>query len=631
MTQTVSQLQRTKLNEELAKARNNLFRVPDRRPVSVWAEDNIRLASADSATSGPLRFTDFNYQRAPLDSINEPGVERIIIKAASQTLKTQTILVYLAWLILNAPGPVLIVEPIESTAAGVRTRIKNLIDANPELKRRFIGKSYKTFIGGEVNVVTAGSPSALAMRSIKYLFIDETDRKTDNREGSIIGQAEARTTMYSQHGRKIIIVSSPGLDHDSIIADEYEESSKGVYMVPCHNCGHAQQLKFEQVQAPKRHNPTDGKSRDLERTFYECSNCQQPWDENEKNANVRNGYWTHSDSENKIRGFSINSINSIKKPLKEILSKWFKIIRSGNEGDKQAFVNTILNRTYKDITAEVSKIKFMDRIKPLPQHSIPNDIALITCGADVGVDGIWYVIKGYGPKDQGFTLESGTFYGSPTVNATWDQFRDELFNKVFTREDDQRLLIHSFAIDAGHEAESVVNFCSKYNRRRVYPIKGQAGMDRRYWPQRASKQGKFKGRIWMVGVDAAKKKLYQQLTVQDIEKVGYQHFSDSLDNEFFLELTGEELIREKGKERWHKRSALQRVEALDCVVYADCVRHAYGVNLEDRHDQLLAEGEALQLAKQKEQEEAESKEEPTKKIIPKRPRARSRPAPLWKQ
>ena len=104
--------------------------------------------------------------------------------------------------------------------------------------------------------------------------------------------------------------------------------------------------------------------------------------------------------------------------------------------------------------------------------------------------------------------------------------------------------------------------------RRVFAIKGVGG-EGRALVGRPSKNNVGKVRLFPVGVDTAKELIYARLKIKE-PGPGYCHFPAHYDDEYFRQLTAEQIVTRfsKGfrKREWKKIRA--RNEALDCRVYA---------------------------------------------------------------
>lgn len=69
-----------------AKVRAASLRPPPELKASEWADRYRFLSSESSAEHG--KWTTLPFQRGPLDSASDPRIYRVVIKSATQLLKT---------------------------------------------------------------------------------------------------------------------------------------------------------------------------------------------------------------------------------------------------------------------------------------------------------------------------------------------------------------------------------------------------------------------------------------------------------------------------------------------------------------------------------------------------------------
>jgi phage terminase large subunit GpA-like protein len=105
--------------------------------------------------------------------------------------------------------------------------------------------------------------------------------------------------------------------------------------------------------------------------------------------------------------------------------------------------------------------------------------------------------------------------GDPAKPEVWNDL-DEITLREWTTEGGRRLRLGAVGIDTGgHHADAVYKFCTPRRGRRVYAIKGMAGI-RPMWPPKSGGSKKYKGhKVWIVGVDTAKDAIYSRLRIAD--------------------------------------------------------------------------------------------------------------------
>ncbi|WP_292137294.1 phage terminase large subunit family protein, partial [Brevundimonas sp.] len=217
--------------------------------VSSWADRHRKLASRASAEPGQYRTARTPYMRAIMDALS-PGdpTQRIVFMKAAQVGATEAGNNWIGFVIHQAPGPMLAVQPtVELAKRNSRQRIDPLIDESPDLRERVkparsrdAGNTMlsKEFAGGIL--IMTGANSAVGLRSTpaRYIFLDEVDAypASADEEGDPVTLAEARSLTFA-HRRKVLLVSTPTIRGLSRIEREYEASDQRRFFVPCPHCG----------------------------------------------------------------------------------------------------------------------------------------------------------------------------------------------------------------------------------------------------------------------------------------------------------------------------------------------------------------------------------------------------------
>ena len=587
----IHEQQKQLLEERLLKARQNTLTPPPSLSLSAFSENFLYLSPESSALPGRFSFLRAEFQREVWDELSNPTTKKVVICAASQLLKTQAILSYIAYIIALDPGPILVVQPTGKMGESFsKDRVSTMLRDTPILKgkvkearKRDSGNTvfHKTFPGGHLSIAASNSPADLASRPIRYLFFDEVDRYVATREGDPVNIAHARTSTY--FNAKEVLVSSPTDEETSRIWTEYKLSDQREFYVPCHHCGEFQTLKFQQVKFDTQ------TYKDIR---YECEHCNASWTNHEKNLNVRNGHWRKHNPESEIAGFRINALYSSFKTVEEIVQEF--IAAKDYPDQLKVFVNTRLAETWKNQSQGVADINFLQRLENYDEDTLPNKVGLITAGVDVQTDRLEMEVVGWGNADESWSIEYVVIFGDPTSSAPWLQL-EEYFTKKYKRLDGIQLGIGAICIDSGHATQDVYNFTERYKGRNVYATKGIGG-PRQLFPRKASKSKKG-ARVYLLGVDTGKEKFYQLLS-KDQPGPGYCHFPyERIDPEYYEQLTAERYVLKYKFGKPYKEWILptgRRNEALDCRVYAMAARESFSIDMEKRLEKLEQKAKVLQ-------------------------------------
>ncbi len=189
--------------------------------VSEWADRYRKLSSRAAAEPGRYRTKRTPYMKEIMDALS-PGhpAQRVVFMKAAQVGATEGGNCFLGFVIHQAPGPMLAVQPtVELAKRNSRQRIDPLIEESPALRdkvkparSRDAGNTMlsKEFAGGIL--IMTGANSAVGLRSTpaRYIFLDEVDAypASADEEGDPVSLAEARSLTFA-HRRKVFLVSTP--------------------------------------------------------------------------------------------------------------------------------------------------------------------------------------------------------------------------------------------------------------------------------------------------------------------------------------------------------------------------------------------------------------------------------------
>ena len=207
-------------------------------------------------------------------------------------------------------------------------------------------------------------------------------------------------------------------------------------------------------------------------------------------------------------------------------------------------------------------------------------------------------IVGWGKDYESWSIEYHKLYGDPSSPNLWTDL-DRVLQRRWPHAIQGKINITASCIDTGgHHTQSVYAYCKKRYGDRVFAIKGVGGEGKPI-VGKPSKNNIGKVKLFPVGVDTAKELVYSRLQIQDAGP-GYCHFPENYDEEYFKQLTAEQVITKyhKGFKRREWQKIRPRNEALDCRVYALAALSITNIDVN-----MLAE------RKQKKQEEVEPEQQ----------------------
>lgn len=558
-------------------ARPHLYRVLSTavrpRPpttVSTWADRYRILTTKGSGEPGLWRTDRTPYLREIMDALSaHHPAQRIVLKFASQTGKTEAGLGWLGYVMDHAPAPMLVVLPtLEVRKRWVKQRLDPMLTECPRLATLFDARrkrdsanaeDMKDFPGGLLVIGGANSAASLASMPIKYVLCDEVDRFPweVGKEGDPLGLIDERTKTFPR--RKVVLVSTPTIAGESRIDDEYQASDQREYQVPCPHCGQYQTLVWTQADGEhslQRHHATGGVS-------YRCTHCQARIEEHHKPIMLRCGRWVPRHPNRPVRGYWLSGLYS---PLglgftwSEILAQWEDA--RGDTAKLKRFVNTTLGECWVEEGDSVEPLSLIARLEEFPAR-VPASVR--TAGVDVQKDRLEVTVVDWGAGEEAWFHDHLILPGDTALAPVWDDLGELL----------HALRVQAAVVDSGYNASLVYAFCA--SRAWCYPGKGMDGPgrpiveDERRRLQRLRHKHRRGAAVYVLGVDQAKALLYARLKLRD-HGPGYVHFprAPAFDDEYFAQLAAEKLVTKfrgnRAYSEWIKTRS--RNEALDCAVYA---------------------------------------------------------------
>ncbi len=565
----------------LGKRMLRTVKPPTRMTVSEWADRYRYLPSESAAEAGKWRTDRAEYLRGPMDAFTDPSVWMMAVMKSAQTGFTELILNTIGYRIDRDPGPGLAVYPTDGLAEVFsKDRLSPSVRDSPRLREKVADPKgrdsgntiyHKKYPGGQLAIVSAQSPSELAGRPVRDVWLDEVDRMpaSAGSEGDPIDLATARTKTF--WNRKIVLVSTPTIKGLSRIDKAYEESDKRVFEVPCPHCGHHHVLRWGNVVWNKD-TPAKG---DAAKAMIQCPSCHGFYSNAQKNAAVRKGRWVATAPFKGIAGFWINEIYSPWTTVAEMATRWYAV--KDDPARLQVFVNTALAECWDGEGETISDADLLARSEKFAA-AMPARALVLTAGVDTQPDRLEVEIVGWGAGEESWSIDYRVIYGDPDIaegqaGSPWDILLD-LLRKPVRHEWGVDVAISATCIDTGgHNTQAVYGFVKRHKFSKIFGVKGRggAGIPIVSSPQR-KRTGKVKRPIdlFTVGVDQAKDTIVRRLAIKEAGP-GFCHFPFGRDGEWFRQLTAEKRVTKykKGfpRREWVKADG-RRNEALDCRVYA---------------------------------------------------------------
>lgn len=566
--------------------------------VSDWA-DRHRMLPHTAAEPGRWRTDRTPYLQEIMDSLSAASsIERIVMMKGAQTGGTEAGLNWLGYIIQNAPGLVMLVQPsLDMVRRNTVTRIDPLIAASPRLRElvsaprsRDAGNSLfrKSFPGGQL--VMTGANSAIGLRStpVRYLFLDEVDGYPGDAdgEGDPVALAIQRTATFRGR-RKILMVSTPTLKGHSRIEAAFLESDQRHYHVPCLHCGNKAPITWSRIRWP------EGRRQEA---YLACEACGGIHHEHDKPRLLQAGRWVPTASgDGRTAGFHLSALYSPWETWAEIAVEHGKVRKDPPR--LQVWVNTKLGESWEDQAGDtVPADPLMARREDWGER-LPDGVAMLTAGVDVQGDRLELQVLGWGRDEECWVIDYRVIWGDPSGPRVWADLDQALTKTYIHGKAVPDLQVRAVAVDTGgHHTKASYEFCRTRLSRRVWAVKGRGGTGIPVWPRRPTRSNKGKIPLFVIGVDAVKDAVFARLRLTE-PGPGAIHFPRRLDAEYFRQLTAERVVTRFDRGRpvrsWQPKRDGERNEALDTFIYANAALQGLvtmGLRLNEEADRIARAG-----------------------------------------
>lgn len=494
--------------------------------------------------------------------------EEVDLVKASQLGGTEIIINAVGWAVQEDPSPTMVVYPSDELAESVSTnRIQPMISASKPVRARYHENESKTlelqFDGMYLNLVGSNSPSKLASKPIRFLFLDEVDKYpgASKKEADPIKLARERTKTF--HNRKIFMTSTPTLKTGHIWKALEDADQVRHYFVPCPHCGKYIELKWSQVKFPNDEGMTYADRAEF--ANYVCQECGCIITDHDKARMLRYGEWRTVSEKTKFPRRVAFWINTIYSPFVRFSEMVKEFLTSKDDPEAlQNFVNSWLAEPWEDtkLTTSVDLVK--ERQTDIPMFELPPWTKLLTGGVDVQENCLYWTIRAWGDFLTSQNVAHGQAFSLNEVAG--------IMNLEYQRPDGQKFLVDLALIDSGDQTDEIYDFCA-LNADWSLPCKGTSTMLSHYKLTTVNKAGSRAYGMNLVLVDGGK---YKDMIASRMRKPngkGSWMVHKDVDDEYCQQVTAEQKVTERSSSgttvtRWVPKSSHADNHYLDAEVYA---------------------------------------------------------------
>lgn len=513
-----------------------------------------------------------------MNELTNYDTEEIVFCKPTQVGGTEALQNMLGYVIMQDPAPAMIVYPTDKLAESIsENRLEPMILANRQLRERYkqteSSKLEMQFDGMYLTLAGSNSPSSLASKAIKYLFLDEVDKYpgSSKKESDPISLAKERTKTF--RNRKIYMTSTPTLSTGQIWKALMECDIEKHFFIPCPHCGEMIELKFKQLKFPSGEDLSNQDRADM--AVYICQNCGGEITDQDKEQALRYGEWqtvrTNGKYNRKV-GYWMNTLYSPFVRFSEVVQEF---LESKDDPDKlQNFTNSWLAEPWEDTTLKTNADMVLQRQTERPEFVVPNWAKILTAGVDVQQTSLYWTIRAWGS----YITSQNICHGQ----ALSFQDIERIMNTPYIREDGEQMIVNLCLVDSGYDADSTYDFCAM-NSEWALPTKGVSNpMLSHFKLSKINKPGSNAYGMNLVLVDGDK---YKDMIAGRMKKPngrGSWMVYDGCDREYAEQVTAEHKVNIKtagGRtvQRWvQKRSHIDN-HYLDAEVYSLAAADTLGV------------------------------------------------------
>ncbi len=527
-----------------------------------WVEEHLRLGRRTSPNApGPVSLDRQPYMREPLECLRDSRVEHVYLVWAAQTGKTTACLLSMAYLLENAPMPMLWALPSDNLAKPFsQNRLQPFIEENPCLARH-IPKDPGAFSIMEMALdvmplymTGVSSPARLSSRPIAYVVQDEEAKyeHVNKWEAHPVALIEERTKAFPR--RLIIHASTPNME-DEPFWQGYQLSDCREYFMPCPHCDQFIRFEFSRETLVWSGETLE----EIEETaHYVCPICGwEIWDA-DKLRMMQSGEWraTREAAHPSRRGYHLNSLYSPFLTFGAFARKYVEASRALlAQLELQNFRNSWEALPYAKYQVKV-KDSAVEALKEpgYRRRALPDDDVYLVAGYDPGETRTHWVVCAISVRGEIWVVDWGTLLGFRT-----DEQRRGIAAHLTSLEYEGREVPLGL-VDSGWSTEEIYSECALL-RGQLIPTKGSSAGGMGVWNCVPLKTHNGL-ELYTYQDRAAKIELYAE-RIAHARGAGL-HLPENVDSDLIGGLSGQTLEEKRGGQSQWKRIAGDH--------YGDCVK-----------------------------------------------------------
>lgn len=421
-----------------------------------WCEKHVVVDKTSSIGGGmKWRLDTSPWVKDVMEVFADNRVETIVIRCATQSSKTQTLILLLCWVISEDPAPTLwVANAKDDLKQTINDRISPTFEKCKPVAEQLVNESVMEFEFSTMSLYFAGGGSKGKVKSkpIRWLFLDEVEEIP----AANVYQALERTK--AQWNKRRVLLSTPNLK-TGIMQTFFERGDQRTLHIKCPGCAEFILIKFEQWkwdtnEATKPEGKWDF-DKLAETVRWECPKCKHavrdaPF-ERRKLAREAKFVAMNPTAPHHTVSFTWPSLITPWVKWRDVVEKFINARASAKKGDLEplkSFINDDLGEPWDDQLGVIEDFGFLEARRDNYEFGeVWPEERVRFMAADRGQTGgehYWWVVRAYGSFGKSRLIS----HGRCNTKAELEEIRKQHGVKVVNA-----------MIDTGFKAQELYSFC----------------------------------------------------------------------------------------------------------------------------------------------------------------------------
>lgn len=413
------------------------------------------------------------YQREPILSQFAPGVREVVVMAPEQTGKSCVWRWGLVYRMVHQPGPMWVVYESDDKAEDINNEtllpmLQRLPEVADQLTRKTATKRRYSLANGTV-LDFSGAGADITSKPRQFGVADELDTwplGAEDIRRNLENFRKRFRTFWAAGSGCLVIVSSPK-GATSIVGEEWESGSQGIWHLRCDGCGgltmasrDIRHLQFDRTEAG---------AVVPESLRLVCPACGHRHEESRAQALNDAGGYEHRQDNPRKRTYQWGALACPRVfSWADIADAQILAGKSSSPRVQQNFDNSWRGIPFRPRKADGATLDLLrSHCAPLPDPAI---LAGCFFAADTQDQGWWWVVRGVDAAGNSYRLGCGYARSEPELAAAWD-------DRYLGLRPALGLIDHG---GHGQKPDQVLRFCAAH--RGIYAYKGDPRIGTRWKP-----------------------------------------------------------------------------------------------------------------------------------------------------